>query len=1169
MRLKRLDLKAFGPFTNQSLEFDLKEPGLYIIFGLNEAGKSSALRGLKSLLYGFDQTTPDNFLHSYGKLLVSGCLENSAREELCFQRRKKRINDIIDMDGNPLDSTVLNSFLLGLDSELFESIYGIDHNELVKGGEEILAQKGEIGQALFAAGAGLSSLSTIIDDFEKEAAELFKPAGQKPEINRAVKHFKELKKEAKIISLSSREWKDQKKALENAEAHRAELEKQREDKNRELHGLERLQQAVPELAARKSRQEQLKALGRVVFLPTDFIERREQVSRKMREAGQQKEKDIERLKKLEQKRRAICLNKELLNQAEIIDDFHQRLGEYRKGQKDKPERNGIRIGLRREAADMVRQIRPDLSLEEVENLRPMLIKKKTVQALSTQYEAIAQQLESVQKQSRKAEQEQIEAEKGLAAMSGARELSGLVSEVKLAQKSGDIDEQLKTAQKEIDLNKGQCLGELKRIGLWHGDLSALMELELPLLETVQKFENHYSQIIDQKRELEKNRKNIEKELKNVRAEIKKAVYSGTVPSEQELVHIREKREQGWQLIRRQWLDHEDIKQESREYDAGQSLPEAYERYVGKADIIADRLRREADRIAAMAALQTRKEHLKDAVIESDQESRILDLEEQKFDKSWISLWKPSEITPLSPKEMNAWLIRMDRLCFKVGDIFTTQEEISQGEKLRKTLKSGVEKQLNALGEENNFKGEQLGPVLVLAESVIEKIACHNSELEKLREKKEKAQKTFIQTREELEEAQDALKRWQKRWENAISGLGIKTSVSTSQAIDFLDILAGCFDKLKQAEDLQKRINGIDRDAAQFEKDVQKLVNQSAPDLSDLPLDQKILRLHSLLGRAQKENILYQELSKDIDSLEKEIFTSEKNLESAKEQMNELLETAECENPEELTDVIDKFTRYQRLKEKISDIEAGLAKTGAGISIEQLEKQADKVNADELPGQIESLKKDIEKRINPGINEIGEVIGRENNKLDAMDGSARAAEIAEKMEQKLAKIQRLAKRYSQMKIGSKILQHQIERYRQMHQDPVLKIASKYFNDLTLGSFKGLLTDVDDKGNTVLAGVKKGERRLSAGQMSSGTRDQLYLALRLASLEWRLEASEPMPFIVDDILINFDDERSRATLQVLGELSRKNQVILFTHHSQIVQEAENIKNNSPVQIHRLGD
>ncbi len=185
----------------------------------------------------------------------------------------------------------------------------------------------------------------------------------------------------------------------------------------------------------------------------------------------------------------------------------------------------------------------------------------------------------------------------------------------------------------------------------------------------------------------------------------------------------------------------------------------------------------------------------------------------------------------------------------------------------------------------------------------------------------------------------------------------------------------------------------------------------------------------------------------------------------------------------------------------------------------------------------------------------------------MDGSAKAAEASEKMEQELARIRRLADRYTRVKLSSKILQLEIERYREKHQDPVLQIASRYFADLTLNSFAGLKADVDDKGGPVLVGVRTDGKWTAVNGMSDGTRDQLFLALRLATLEWRLETSEPMPFIVDDILINFDDERSNATLNVLAKLAEKNQVILFTHHRQVVEAASHIEGNRSVHIHNL--
>ena len=85
------------------------------------------------------------------------------------------------------------------------------------------------------------------------------------------------------------------------------------------------------------------------------------------------------------------------------------------------------------------------------------------------------------------------------------------------------------------------------------------------------------------------------------------------------------------------------------------------------------------------------------------------------------------------------------------------------------------------------------------------------------------------------------------------------------------------------------------------------------------------------------------------------------------------------------------------------------------------------------------------------------------------------------------------------------------------------------------------------------------------MSAGTRDQLYLALRLASLEKYMETAEPMPFIVDDVLVDFDDRRTEAALQALAGLAGKTQVILFTHHSQLVGQAQRLR--AAARIHEL--
>ena len=87
------------------------------------------------------------------------------------------------------------------------------------------------------------------------------------------------------------------------------------------------------------------------------------------------------------------------------------------------------------------------------------------------------------------------------------------------------------------------------------------------------------------------------------------------------------------------------------------------------------------------------------------------------------------------------------------------------------------------------------------------------------------------------------------------------------------------------------------------------------------------------------------------------------------------------------------------------------------------------------------------------------------------------------------------------------------------------------------------------------------------MSDGTRDQLYLCLRLAHIERYLEVNEPTPFIVDDILIKFDDKRAEASLKVLADLSTKTQVIFFTHHSRLVELANAIADGGAMRVHYL--
>ncbi|MBW2658508.1 MAG: AAA family ATPase [Deltaproteobacteria bacterium] len=1167
MKLKRLELTAYGPFTGKILEFSGDKPGLHIIFGPNEAGKSSALRALRSLLYGFPQQTPDDFFHSYAQLLVGGCLENRDGNELCFQRRKKRIGDIIDKEGNPLEPGVLSPFLHGMAAEIFDTLYGIDHNSLLRGGEEILARKGEVGQALFSAGAGVTSLAEVIEQLEEEASSLFKPAGQLPEINKAVKRFKELKKEARDVALSAKEWKSLQQSLHRAQLERAELERERDKNQRELQRLERLQRAIPELASLKAWRTQLQPLGRVTLLPPDFTTEYQQVRQQSREAELRLQTDYDRLQQARRNREAVTLNRELLARAALVEDLQLRLGEYRKGQKDRPERNGMRITLRKEAAALLREVRPDVSLADVETVRPVLSKKRTIQTLAARYGAISEQLKQAENSRTTAERELKEVEEFLTALPEAATSRKLVQAVKPARKSGDIDSRIEQEKNELEGERKAAFSELKRLGIPSKDLAALLELRLPLSPTVQQFQTEFTALLERARDLKNDQKNSERELETATAEIRKMAYSGELPSEDELTRVRKKRDTGWQLLRRRWIEGKNIDGESDLYGSGRPLPDVYEEYVSLADLVGDRLRREADRIAGRATFQARAEAAKERLQQNEKQHLAAEQCRKKLDRDWNKIWLAAKITPLSPEEMRGWLAEVDKLRYRAGEILKKEHEIDLLEKRREQLRIAVVKELEMMGEVEAATDHTLGPLLGFAENVIEKAAALQTSRETTEEKKKKARRALELAEKEVKTGRKEMAAWRLQWRTAVSGLDPENELSTLEAVDLIDILQNCFNKLKEAEDLQARIEGIDRDGTELENDVRALLEKTAPEMMDQPLEQAILQLRVMLGQAQTNSTLHEKLCQECDTLQLDVLAAEKVRKDADEQMAELLRIAECDESDKLPAVIAKFAEYQKLQEKISETEASLARIGSGITIEELARQADKIDADELQTLSDALRRQVDEEINPGINAISQEIGKQTNSLAAMDGNAKSAETAEKMEQELARLRHLTERYTEVRLASKILQLEIERYREEHQDPILRIGADYFAKLTMGSFTNLKTDLDDRGNPILVGIRSDQNRVTVEGMSDGTRDQLYLALRLATLEFRLESSEPMPFIVDDILINFDDQRSRTTLEALAELGEKNQILLFTHHHRIVEETKKLQIAAEIHLHTL--
>ena len=170
----------------------------------------------------------------------------------------------------------------------------------------------------------------------------------------------------------------------------------------------------------------------------------------------------------------------------------------------------------------------------------------------------------------------------------------------------------------------------------------------------------------------------------------------------------------------------------------------------------------------------------------------------------------------------------------------------------------------------------------------------------------------------------------------------------------------------------------------------------------------------------------------------------------------------------------------------------------------------------------------------------------------MDGSSAAADAEQALAGLVANIDQNARAYAAARIAGAVLQKVIKRYEQEHQGPLLQRAAEVFARITLGSFASLTVDYAQE-RQVLLGVRADGDRVPVAGMSQGTRDQLFLSLRLAAIEQHIASRGPFPVIVDDLLVQFDDARALATLEVLAELGTKTQVLFFTHHQHLVELA----------------
>ena len=852
MKILELDLIAFGPFTNVRLDLSGGSEGLHIIYGLNEGGKTSSLRAIRALLYGIPNNTPDNFLHENQALRLGGRLRHSDGSMISFLRRKGTKRTLLTPDDRPLDDGALEKFLGGIGEPVFTTMFSISHDILVSGGQDLLQGEGEVGQSLFAAGLGATGLPAFLKELEGEMRGLFLPSGANPAINQGLAVYKEAKRKIAEISLPSRDWKRHTQSLEAVLGRKREMAARLSELSKEKLRLERFGKALPKIGQRGTLLDRLEKMGQVVLLSPEFSRERREAMYALKPAEEGHTLVAGELQGLEQQTRKLTIPKSLLRQEETITALHQGLGAHLKAAKDLPGLEGGLQELKIKTAAHLANLRPDLSLAKVEEIRLTTAARLNIQEMAGQYQALETKFARARQDVEEAQGDLETASKVLQNMPVTRDPGELHLAVNKAQKRGDLEETQDKLQGELDELEGQLLVNLQKLGLWSGPLEELEKLPMPVSESVDRFE---SLLGDQEAEIGRLDEKIvaaREEEGKLEQHLTELRLAGEVPNEEELNLSREDRDRGWQLVRRAWLTQDDVGQEARAYDPEHDLAEAYEKRVTQADQISDRLRREADQVATRASLAAALKERKESLIElADQKERAQQLLEE-IQGEWRNLWAPCGIVPLPPREMRAWLNRQQHLAQEVGRSRELRREL---EGVRKEIidhKAHLGRALNNLKEPALAPEETLDALLARCQQMVAVIKDDARQREDLEGRIDELEKELVQASRMEVMAAGKLQDWKKAWSEAVKPLGLKGEASPAAAYAVLNEMEELFKSVDQAATLRGRIAGIKRDAEQFRVNVQDLVGHVAPELSELPSEQATAELHARLTQAQKD-----------------------------------------------------------------------------------------------------------------------------------------------------------------------------------------------------------------------------------------------------------------------------------------------------------------------------
>jgi uncharacterized protein YhaN len=262
----------------------------------------------------------------------------------------------------------------------------------------------------------------------------------------------------------------------------------------------------------------------------------------------------------------------------------------------------------------------------------------------------------------------------------------------------------------------------------------------------------------------------------------------------------------------------------------------------------------------------------------------------------------------------------------------------------------------------------------------------------------------------------------------------------------------------------------------------------------------------------------------------------------------LLAQAGAQNEEDFQRRLAIYEKRQQLQQEIAVGETLVTKSiGRGQEADRIRRLLSEGAVSRWEQSLREAKERIE-AIRGQRSDLLKMEGDLERRLRELELEADVPTLELAVEGLRAELENALERWQIHYLAGLLIKETLSQFTQERQPLVLAEASRMFERVTQGRYVRVQRAVEEEG---IVAVERDGRLKSPEQLSRGAAEQLYLCLRLGLAEEFARRAEPMPLVMDDVLVNFDEDRRRATAELLLEFAERHQVLLFTCHREIAE------------------